>query len=130
MQNHISYESLVTTLPHAHYRQDKVILPSLANKVLLDLTLSGLLAYLSHCLLELDVSTVSQKTPYYLSPLCLYSLPCAWNLLIKYLHPLISFSSNSSLPFKSIENNVYHILPYRLSKLNILPYLLQIFFKK
>lgn len=91
MCNHIPYNSLMTTIPHAYRKQDQVILPSVAVKTLLDLTLSRLLAYLSHFLLELSVSTISQETLYYLSPLCCCSLPDAWNILNKYLHPQSSF---------------------------------------
>lgn len=70
MCNHIPYNSLVTTIPHAHCKQDQAVLPNLAVKtLLLDLTLSRLLAYLSHSLLKLSVSRMSQETPYYLSPL-------------------------------------------------------------
>ena len=77
MCNHIPDNSLVTTVPHAYCKQDQVIRPTMAVKTLLDLTLSRLLAYLSHSLLELSVSTVSQETSYYLSPLCCCSLPSA-----------------------------------------------------
>lgn len=88
MQNHISYDSLVTTLPYAHHRKDKVTPPSLANKVLLDLTL----AYLNHSLpwtLHMHSSLENSILLIFLMSLLtsLY-LECPYQILL----PSISFS--------------------------------------
>lgn len=116
MQYHLPFNSLVTTLPYTYRRQDKIILPSLANKALLDLTWSKTAAYLSHSLLWiLCINNILENAiilcfMFQLTSLCL-ECPC------QILLPSISFSPNSSIPFKNMENNVYHILPCTFIKI-------------
>lgn len=114
----ITYHSTLWWLPSPTPTEDKIksYCPVWQTRPSLIWHGLRLLAYLSHSLLWiLCINNILENSiilcfMFQLTSLCL-ECPC------QILLPSISFSPNSSIPFKNMENNVYHILPCTFIKI-------------